>query len=40
MGILPKKCPDCGSKHLVMNTDGMICKKCGLVISDNPCLEI
>jgi len=35
MGLMPKKCPECGSKKIVMNTEGTICKKCGLVISEN-----
>ena len=35
MGILPKKCPECGSEKFVVNSDGKICRKCGLVVSEN-----
>jgi len=29
-----QKCPDCGCKKLQLKTDGIVCMKCGLVISD------
>ncbi len=32
MGIMPRKCPECGSKNLAYNNDGLICSKCGLII--------
>jgi len=31
-GLFPKKCPECKSKNLAWNSDGLICNKCGLVI--------
>jgi len=34
MGISTKKCPECGSKKLALNIDGLICGKCGLIISE------
>jgi len=27
-------CPDCGSKKLERNSDGLVCKKCGLVVEE------
>jgi len=30
--MIPEVCPDCGSKELEWNTEGLICKKCGLII--------
>ncbi|MCX6821550.1 MAG: hypothetical protein NTW30_02100 [Candidatus Aenigmarchaeota archaeon] len=31
----PKKCPECGCKKLQLNADGLVCVKCGLIISDS-----
>jgi transcription initiation factor TFIIIB Brf1 subunit/transcription initiation factor TFIIB len=29
------KCPECGCKNLKLNADGLVCTKCGLIISEN-----
>ncbi|MDI6826265.1 MAG: TFIIB-type zinc ribbon-containing protein [Candidatus Aenigmarchaeota archaeon] len=29
-----EKCPECGGEKLVMNSEGLICSKCGLIISE------
>jgi len=34
MEIMPRKCPECGSKNLALNIEGVICNKCGLIISE------
>jgi len=30
-----KHCPDCGSKKLENNTEGIVCKSCGSVLEEN-----
>ena len=32
--IIAKRCPECGSKNLEWTDDGLICKDCGLVLSE------
>jgi len=32
--IIAKRCPECGSEDLEWTEDGLICRKCGLVLSD------
>jgi len=32
---MPDKCPECGCKKLQLTTDGLLCTKCGLVVSEN-----
>jgi len=29
------KCPECGCKELKLTADGMLCTKCGLVVSES-----
>jgi transcription initiation factor TFIIIB Brf1 subunit/transcription initiation factor TFIIB len=29
-----QKCPECGSSKLKLNADGLVCMKCGLLISE------
>ncbi|MBD3155429.1 MAG: hypothetical protein GF368_02115 [Candidatus Aenigmarchaeota archaeon] len=29
---MEKRCPECGSKNLKYNSEGLICQNCGLVI--------
>lgn len=29
------KCPECGCKKLQLTADGLLCTKCGLVISES-----
>jgi len=32
--IIAKRCPECGSEKLEWTEDGLICRKCGLVLSE------
>jgi len=34
-GIFPRKCPECGCKKLQYSPEGLMCKKCGLIITEN-----